>query len=330
MNRNDFIPRRRAILRLGALAAAVAAPGLRAQGAWPSKPVRLLVGFPPGGVADVLARAISAQLQEGLGQTVVIENRGGANGNLAAEAVAKSGNDSHVFAVVTTGVETVNPLLIRSASFDARRDLLPVAMLGRIQLFLAVRSDFPADTVKAFVDQARAQPGKLSYGSAGSGSTPHLAGELFKQGAGFFATHIPYRGAAPSLQDLLAGQIQFHFDPGIGFPHVRAGKLKFLGVASATRSAIFPNVPTIAERGYKNVEADTIFGVYAPAGTPPEVVSRMNREINRVLALPGTRERFVTVGAEPSPGTPSQFKEAARLEAAAFQPVIEARKITFD
>jgi tripartite-type tricarboxylate transporter receptor subunit TctC len=321
--------RRRTLLAGAGALAALGAPTLRAQG-WPGKPVRVVVGFPPGGVADVMARTIQPALQESLGQPVVIENRGGANGNIAADAVAKSPADGYSLVVCTTGVETVNPLLTPSTTFIAQRDLTHVAMLGRIQLFLTTRQGLPPTTLAEFMSYARANPGKLSYGSAGSGSTPHLAGELFKQAAGIFATHIPYRGAAPALQDLLAGQIDFCFDPGIAFPYVRSGRLKMLAVASGKRSAYFPNVPTVGEGGFKGVEADTLFGVYAPAGTPAEVVARLNRDFNRALSQPLARERFATVGGEPTPMSPAEFKAAAAKEAAIFGPIIQARRITPD
>jgi tripartite-type tricarboxylate transporter receptor subunit TctC len=215
-------------------------------------------------------------LSEALGQPVIIENRAGANGNVAADTVAKAPADGYTLLVSTTGIESVNPFLFAKMPYDPVKDLAHVAALGRIQLFLVTRPSLPVKDTKEFVAFAKANPGKLSYGSAGAGSTPHLAGELFKQQAGFYATHIPYRGAAPALQDLLASQLDYYFDPGISFPHVRTGKLKMLAVASNKRSALFPDVPTLGEVGYKGVEADTWFGVYAPAGTcrrrdrPPE------------------------------------------------------------
>jgi tripartite-type tricarboxylate transporter receptor subunit TctC len=303
----------------------------QAQGApWPSKAVKLVVAFPPGGVADVMARVVSQPLGEALGQPVVIENKGGANGNVAADAVAKSPPDGYTLLVSSTGIESVNPLLFTRMPFDAQKDLSPVAALGRIQLFLTTKPGSDFKTVAAFVQQARSQPGKMSYGSAGAGSTPHLAGELFKQQAGFFATHIPYRGAAPALQDLLAGQLDYYFDPGIAFPHVRAGKLKMLAVASSKRSALFPEVPTLAEAGFKGVDADTWFGVYAPSGTPPEAIARLNREINKALALPQVKARFLDVGGEAAPMSPAEFKAVARGEAKVFGQVIRERGIRLD
>lgn len=325
------ITRRSALRSTAGVAAALALPSVFAQAqAFPNKPVRLVVAFPPGGVADVFARTIQPSLQESLGQPVVVENRAGANGNVAADFVAKSPGDGYTVVLSSTGIETVNPLLFPTMPFNPQRDLTHVAMLGKIQLFLVTRQNLAPNTLAEFVSFARANPGKLSYGSAGSGSTPHLAGELFKQAAGVFATHIPYRGAAPALQDLLAGQIDYYFDPGIAFPHVRAGRLKMLAVASSKRSAQFPNVPTVAEGSFKGVDADTMFGVYAPSATPADVVARLNRDINRALALPSTRERFAGVGGEPTPVSVAEFKAAAATEAQVFGAIIKARKITPD
>jgi tripartite-type tricarboxylate transporter receptor subunit TctC len=313
-----------------ALIAACSGLTVQAQTPWPSRPVKLVVAFPPGGVADVMARVVSQPLSEALGQPVIIENRAGANGNVAADAVAKAPADGYTLLVATTGIESANPFLFGKMPFDPGKDLAHVAALGRIQLFLVTRPSLPVKDTKEFVAFAKANPGKLSYGSAGAGSTPHLAGELFKQQAGFYATHIPYRGAAPALQDLLAGQIDYYFDPGISFPHVRTGKLKMLAVASNKRSALFPDVPTLAEVGYPGVEADTWFGVYAPAGTPPEVIARLNRDLNRALATPAVKARFLDVGGEATPMSPAEFKGIAQAETKVFGALIKARGIKLE
>jgi tripartite-type tricarboxylate transporter receptor subunit TctC len=259
--RNQPLPSVRWSRSATLLVASCLALAAHAQTAWPSKPVKLVVAFPPGGVADVMSRVVSQPLSEALGQPVIIENRTGANGNVAADTVAKAPADGYTLLVSTTGIESVNPFLFAKMPYDPGKDLAHVAVLGRIQLFLVTRPSLPVKDTKEFVAFAKANPGKLSYGSAGAGSTPHLAGELFKQQAGFYATHIPYRGAAPALQDLLASQLDYYFDPGISFPHVRTGKLKMLAVASNKRSALFPDVPTLGEVGYKGVEADTWFGM---------------------------------------------------------------------
>jgi tripartite-type tricarboxylate transporter receptor subunit TctC len=330
MNTPPIQPGRRHTLCLGlASAAALAVPSVALGQGFPNKPVRIVVGFPPGGVADVFARSIQPSLQEHLGQPVVIENRAGANGNLAADFVAKSPGDGYTLVLSSTGIETVNPLML-PRSFDPQKDLQAVALLGDIQLFLVTKQQLPPNSLQEFLAYAKANVGKLSYGSAGSGSTPHLAGELFKQATGIFATHIPYRGAAPALQDLLAGQIDYYFDPGIAFPHVRAGRLKMHAVASRKRSKLFPNVPTLLESGIRGVEADTLFGLWAPASTPQDVVARLNREVNKSLALPAVRERFAGVGGDADPVSVAEFRQKIQAEAATFGAIIKARNIKAD
>ena len=197
---------------------------------------------------------------------------------------------------------SVNPHLYPKMAFDPAKDLIPVAAAARVLVFLVVRPSLPPQNVQDFIAYVKERPGKLSYGSPGTGSSPHLAGEMFKSQTGLYAVHVPYRGAAPALQDLLAGQIDFCFDPGIGLAQVRAGKLRLLAVGSPKRSPLFPDVPTLDEVGLKGFDADTVFGFYAPAGTPAEVVARLNTEINRILATPAVKERIAALGGEPLPG----------------------------
>lgn len=332
MTPSTLITRRQAIKATAAttaIAASLAQSAAWAQQAFPNKPIRIVVGFPPGGVADVFGRSIQVSLQESLGQPVLIENRAGANGNLSADLVAKSAGDGYTLCLSSTGIESVNPLMLPK-SFDIGRDLQPVAMLGTIQLFLVTKQALPPTNFKEFLAYAKANVGKLSYGSAGSGSTPHLAGELFKLNANVFATHIPYRGAAPAMQDLLGGQIDFYFDPGIGIPHVRAGRLKMHAVASATRSSLFPEIPTLSEVGVKGVETDTIFGIWAPASTPPDVVARLNREINKALGLAAVKQRFKDLGGEATPSSVAEFKAKITAETGTFGSVIRSRNIKAD
>lgn len=330
MKENEPRFRRRILPACAFLALALAAPAAALAQSWPSKPVKILVGFPPGGVADIMARTVAPLMSETLGQPVVVESRAGANGNVAADAVAKSPADGYTLALTSTGIESVNPFLFRKMPFDPDKDLAPVAATGRIQLFLTTRPGLAANDVDAFVRYAKANPGKLSFGSAGSGSTPHLVGELFKQSAGIYAVHVPYRGAAPALQDLLANQIDFFFDPGISFANVRAGKLKMLAVASGQRSPLFPEVPTLAERGYRNMDYDTWFGLFAPAATPPEVRLRLNAAVNKALANEAVRNRFRELGGEATPMTPEAFKSVAHKEAVVFSQLIKDRNIQAD
>lgn len=315
-----------ALIHAPLLAAMATAGPLAAVQPWPGKPVRFVVSFPPGGLADVMMRLLQQPLADALGQPVLIENRSGASGNLAADVVAKSG-DGHSFLVTTSTVESVNPYMFASMPFDPGKDLAHVALLANSRLFLVARPGLPVRDLKTFVEYAHANPGKLSYGSPGTGSTPHLAGEMFKHAAGFFATHVPYRGAQPALQDVLAGQIDFAFVPGTALIWARNGKLRLLAVASPSRAPEAPDTPTFAEQGFGEVQVDTLFGVYAPAGTPPEVVERLNREINRPLALPSTKARFAEIGAEPMPMSPAAFKSAVQAESVRFAALVKARQI---
>lgn len=322
-----FHPQRRALLAL-ALAAGALLPAAQAQtAAWPNKPVRVIVNFPPGGAADQLARAIGVPLAEALGQPVVVENRGGANGNIGGEAVAKAPNDGYTLLMSSGGMVSVNPHLYSKMPFDPAKDLVPVAAAARVLVFLEVKPTLPVNNVKEFLAYMKANPGKLSFGSPGNGSSPHLATEMLKAQTNTFAVHVPYRGAAPAMQDLLGGQLDFMFDPGIGLQHVKAGKLKLLAVGSSKRSPLFPDVPTLEEAGLKGFDADTWFGFYAPAGTPPEVVSRLNREINKILGSQAVKDRILAIGGVPAPMSPSDFNMRASIDGARFGALIRARNI---
>jgi tripartite-type tricarboxylate transporter receptor subunit TctC len=261
---------------------------------------------------------------------VVVENRGGSGGNIGGDVVAKSPADGYTLLMSSGGMVSVNPHIYSKMSFDPAKDLTPVASAARVLVFLTVRPTLPVSNIQEFIAYSRANPGKLSYGSPGNGSSPHLAGEMFKSQAGLFAVHVPYRGAAPALQDLLAGQIDFAFDPGIGLNQVRAGKLKLLAIGSMHRSPLFPEVPTLHEAGIKDFDADTVFGFYAPAATPAAVVSRLNGEINKILATQAVRERIAALGGEALPLTPAQFAAKATEDSKRFGAIIKERKISGD
>ena len=324
------IERRRVLLGAPALILASAAPWARAQPeAWPSRPVRLVVNFPAGSSPDVLARAITQPLQQALGQSIVIENRAGANGLVGGEAVVKS-SDGHTFLVTSGSTITTNAFLYPKMPFDVARDLLPVAGLARITLFLVVRPELGVRSVQELVSLLKSRPGKLSYGSAGNGSGMHLAGELFKSQAGVFAVHVPYRGAAPALQDLLSGQIDFLFDPGISLSHVRAGRLNLLAVATQKRSSAFPQVVTMEEAGLPGFDGGTTHGVYAPAGTRPDIVARLNSEINKALQLPAVVNQINAIGADPSPMTIPQFTAIMEADSRRYSRIIRERNIQGD
>ena len=313
-----------------AMAAALTIPTAAFSQTWPSKPIKIVVNFPPGGAADQIARSMTQPLQEALGQPVLVENKSGAGGNIGGDAVAKSSPDGYTLLMSSGGMVSVNPHIYPKMPFDPAKDLVPVASAARVLVFLVTQPSFPAKDANEFLAYMKANPGKLSFGSPGNGSSPHLATEMMKSQAGVFATHVPYRGAAPALNDLLAGQLDFLFDPGVAMPHIKAGKLKLLAVGSPKRSSLFPGVPTLDEIGLKDFDADTIFGIYAPAGTPAEVITRLNREINRVLTLPGPRERIAALGGEPAPMTPAQFHDKALEDGKRFGKVIRERKIVGD
>ena len=274
---------------------------------WPSKPLKVVVNFPPGGAADQIARAVAQPLQAALGQPVVIENRAGSG-----------------------GMVSVNPHIYAKMPFDPAKDLVPVAAAARVLVFLVVRTESPSKDFNAFLADLKAHPGQRSFGSPGNGSSPHLATEMMKAQTGTYAVHVPYRGAAPALTDLLGGQIDFLFDPGIAVPHIKAGKLRVLAVGSPHRSPLFPDVPTLDELGLKGFDADTIFGFYAPAGTPEAVITRLNTEINRILASPALKERINALGGVPAPMSPAEFAAKAAEDSKRFGTIIRERKIVGD
>jgi tripartite-type tricarboxylate transporter receptor subunit TctC len=296
---------------------------------WPDKPIRLVVNFPPGGVADTLARNIGPSLSEALKQPVVIENRPGANGSIGADAVAKAPPDGYTFLVTSGGAMTVDPFLYSNRPYDTQRDLTPVASLAIVRVFLVIPPSVPARTMSEFVAYVRANPGKLSYGSAGSGSSPHLAGEMFTRAAKLQAQHVPYKGAAPALNDLLGGQVQFMFDPGPGLQHVATGKLVALGVASAKRASRYPDIATLAELGV-NVDADTTFGLYAPSGVNPAIVERINREVNRALSSPALVDTIGRLGGDVLPLTISEFVSRQAADRARYGAFIKETGLKVD
>lgn len=329
MNRFSASLQRSAFALLASLCGlATLAPAAAQTTPWPTRPVRLVVAFPSGGLADVLARLIQPQLSEALGQPVVIENRGGAGGNVAGTEVARNGGDGHTFLVTTSTTESVNPSMFARMPFDPQKDLQPVGLLANSQLFLIARPTLEPNTLKDFIAYTKANPNKMSYGSAGNGTTPHLAGELLKQNAGITATHLPYRGAAPVIQDVMAGQIDFGFAPGTVLPTVKAGKLKALAVASRKRTVSAPDIPTFVELGINGVYADTYFGVYAPAAMPAASVERLNRELNKILALPAIQARFIELGAEAVPLKPTEYKALVQGETKLFTEIVKSRGIT--
>lgn len=311
-----------------ALAVTLCAPlgALHAQSAWPVKPIRAIVGFPPGGGVDVMTRTLSQPLADVLGQSVVVENKPGAVGNIAAFDVIRASPDGYNVLFAATFTQTVNPSLIKDSP-NLARDLIPVAIIGRFKYHLVVRQDLPVNNFRDLLALARAQPGKLNFASGGQGSQPHLLGELLQKQTGISITHIPYRGSGPALQALLAGETDMVFDPAASFPHVEAGKLKMLATTSDKRPARFPNVPTFSEAGVQGMEADAWIGVWVPAGTPPDVVDRLNRALVNVLAQPGVRKRFDDMNAEAVYMDATKFRELLVAEEKTMSSLIKDRNV---
>lgn len=311
-----------ALLGLGA--------SVQAQTTWPQKPVKIVVPFAPGGTTDLLARALAPDLSKAFGQQFVIENKGGAGGNVGADQVAKSAGDGYTLLMGTVGTHGINRALYAKMPYDPIKDFAPITLVAGVPNVLVLNSEFAAahkiNTVNDFIAYARANPGKLNMASSGNGTSIHLAGELFKSMTGTFMAHIPYRGSGPALLDMAAGNMQVMFDnlPS-AMQLIKAGKLKALAVTSSQRSAALPDAPTIEEAGkLKGYEASSWFGLLAPAGTPPDVVSRIQQEVAKSLASPALKERLAALGAIPSGNTPAQFATMIEAEHKKWAEVVKA------
>ena len=323
--------RRRLLSGAAAAGAASLLPAIsRAQAAWPSRPIRLVVNFAPGSSPDVIGRAIAAPLATALGQSVVVENRPGAGGTIGADQVAKATPDGYTLLMASGSTTSIAPHIYPNLPYRPERDLVPVAATARIEVFLVVRASLPFQTYDDFLKFARANPGKLTYGSPGNGTSPHIAGEMLKSQAGFFSVHIPYRGSAPALQDLLAGNIDYMFDPGIGIPHVQSGRLRMLAVGGTKRIPVLPSVPTLAEAGLRGFDAGTTHAIWAPAGTPAPIVERLNREINAALGTPQVRQVITGLAAEPTPMSPAELRALTDRDSARYAVIIRERRIVAD
>ncbi len=310
-----------------ALLAAIAAPLSANAQVWPAKPVRLVINFPPGSSPDVVGRAVAVPLSQALGQPVVPDNRSGASGIIGADAVAKAAADGYTLLMSAGSTMAVSAHTFPKLPFDPAKDLLPVAAAARIELFLVSRSDLPFKTFNEFLAFAKANPGKLTYGSPGNASAPHIAVEMLESRAGISALHVAYKGAAPALQDLLGGVVDFCFDPGIALVHVRAGRLRLLAVGSAKRSALFPDTPTLHELGMSNFDAGTTHAFFAPAGTPAAIVERLNSEINRILMSPAVNQQIRSLGAEPTPMTPAELRALVERDSKRYGAIVRERNI---
>ena len=303
---------------------ALACASALAQG-YPSKPIRFVVPYPPGGSVDIAARALGQKLTEAWGQPVVVDNRAGAGGNIGADLVAKSPADGYTLLMGAVATHAINPTLYAKIPYDPVKDFTPVALVVQVPNILVVNPAVAASTVKELIALARAKPGTLNFGSGSTGSTGHLAGELFNTMAGVKMVHIPYKGAAPAMADLLAGQVQLMFDNlANALPNVQAGKLRALAVTTLARSPAVPQLPTVAESGLPGFDLTTWFGVMVPAGTAPEIVAKLNAEIVRALAAKDMRERLEKMGAEvPTNNTPEHFAAFIRTEAAKYAKVVK-------
>jgi tripartite-type tricarboxylate transporter receptor subunit TctC len=292
---------------------------------YPSKPIRLVVPYPAGGPLDTVARLLGQKVSDSTKQPVIVDNKPGAGGNIGADAVAKAAPDGYTILMGAVATHAINPTLYAAMPYDAGRDFIPVTQVASTPNVLVVNSSVPAASVREFIAYAKANPGKLNFGSGGTGSAGHLAGELFKTMAGVDMTHVPYKGAAPAMNDLIGGQVQLMFDNlASSLAQVRAGRIKALAVTTARRSALAPELPTIAESGLPGFDINTWFGIFVPAGTPPEVVERLHAEFARALAAPDVRERMIALGAEPAGSKPEEFAAYIRAEADKYARVIRA------
>ena len=319
------------IARLAAAAACLiltaATANAQAQ-AYPSKPIRWIVPFPPGGSTDILARVVGQKLTESWGQQVIVENRGGAGGTLGAAEAARSPADGYTLlmgAIHHTIATSVYPKL----PYDFQKDFAPITVVAIVPNVLVVNPSVPAKSTKELIAYAKANPGKLTYGSAGMGTAHHLIGELFNLRAGVEIVHVPYKGSAPAVADLIGGQVSMMYDTVAScLPHVKSGKLRPLAVATAKRSSALPDVPTIAESALPGFEVTTWFGALAPAKTPPEIVAKLNAEMVKILAMPDVRKRLLEAGAEPVGNTPGEMAAQIKRETEEFGKIVKQAKIT--
>lgn len=309
-----------------AFALMVLGPALSmAQSAYPTRTVKLVVPFPPGGPLDATGRLLAQRLTEAWGTPVVVENKPGAGGNIGADMVAKSPPDGYTILMGALSTHAVNPSLYPKMPYDAIKDFAPITLIATTPNVLVVNPSLPVNSVKDLIAYAKANPGKLSFGSGSNGSAGHLAGELFKVDTGTDIVHIPYKGGAPATQGLLANDVQFMFDNlANATPQVKAGKLKALAVTTANRSKLAPELPTMAEAGVPGFDIATWFGLLAPAGTPKEVIAKWNHDVNRMLESPDMRDRLYALGAEPAPMTPEQFRSFIQSEMSKYARIVKA------
>lgn len=322
MKRIQFIQACAAVLCLAATNASLAA-------GYPDKPIRLVVPFPAGGATDLFSRTLSQKLGERLGAQLIVDNRPGAGGAIGSDAVAKASPDGYTLLFTTSSTHSIGPYICPKLPYDPVRDFTPIAHVGDAASIMLVPNDSPARTVREWIDYAKKNPGKLNYASSGNGTIVHLTAELFASQAGISITHIPYKGTALAVPDLISGKIDVLFDSlPTGMPHVRAGRLRALGVTSLERSPLVPDLPPIADT-LPGFESNTWFGLYGPKGLPPELVARVNAAANEALADPALREQLGKLGITPAkPCTPAQFAQMVAQDGAKWKKIIVERKIT--
>lgn len=331
-----FDPRRRAlglaaVAALAGAALAAAAPLAHAQSSYPSKPITIIVPFPAGGTTDILARILAQYMNKEFGQSVIVDNRAGAGGNIGAQAAARAAADGYTLFMGTVGTHAINSSLYKKLPYDPIKDFAPLTRVAMVPNLLVAHPSQPFKTVKEMIDYAKANPGKINYGSSGNGSSIHLSGELFKSLAKVDMTHVPYKGSAPAVSDLLGGQIAIMFDnmPS-ALPHVKGGKLRAIAVTSARRSPELPDVPTVAEAGVPGYEATSWFGMFAPAGTPPDVLAKLNSVIVKALNDAEVRKKISEQGADPHPEKPAEFAAFIQKETAKWGKVVRDSGASID
>jgi tripartite-type tricarboxylate transporter receptor subunit TctC len=309
------------------VAACIAAtvPTLAAAQAWPAKPIRFVVPYPAGGPLDAVARLVGQRVSESVKQPVIVENKAGAGGNIGADLVAKSAPDGYTILMGAVATHAINPTLYASVPYDAQKDFIPVTQIASTPNVLVVNPALPVHDVREFIAYAKAHPGQLNFGSGSTGSAGHLAGELFKSLAGVQMTHVPYKGAAPAMNDLIAGNINLMFDNlASSLGQIKAGKVRALAVTTAKRSGLAPDLPTIAESGLPGFDINTWFGLFVPAATPPAIVDRLHDEFVKALNEPDVRAKMLALGAEPVGNTPAQFAAYIRSEAEKYAKLVKA------
>jgi tripartite-type tricarboxylate transporter receptor subunit TctC len=322
-------------LLVAAMALGLAALGLAAAGAhaqtFPSKPIRMVVPFTPGGTTDILARTVGQKMTEHWGQPVVIDNRPGAGGNIGSELVAKAPPDGYTLLMGTISTHAINASLYKKLPFDPTRDFAPVSRVGTLPNILIVHPSVPVKSVRELIELAKSKPGELNFASSGVGTSLHLSGELFNSMAGVKLVHIPYKGSSPALADLLGGQVKIMFDnlPS-ALPHVKAGKLKPLAVTSTKRAAVLPEVPTVIESGLPGFEVTSWFAVFAPAKTPKDIVTKLNGEIVKILNSGDVKEKLTQIGVDAAPTTPEELAAFAKAETEKWGKVVKATGASAD